>query len=277
MLETFMALETEAMEAWRQGNPLKYWEMSHERILYVDPGLTSPIVGQVSFRKFLGQLTGSIHYGVSEFIDPAVCRLGDLAILSYQYLSAAHEVDRALGRTTLWDVTHVYAMAENRWQLVHSHRSFTKQRLPDKVEVTVPIRFEELDYDETREWMNLEAVAIKRWRKGDPTGFFAMCAEDVRYFDPFVRKRIDGLERLKEEVLGRTPRTRFDVMEFIDPRVIVSGRAAAVIFYRFFSTTLHPDGTVRMRIPWNCSVVYRRVNSGWKTVHVHRSYINGRQ
>ncbi len=277
MLETLMALETEAMEAWRQGNPLKYWEMSHERILYVDPGLTSPIVGQVSYHKFLGQLAGSIHYGVSEFIDPAVCDLGDLATLSYQYLSAAHEVDRALGRTTLWDITHVYAMAENRWQLVHSHRSFTKQRLPGKVEVTLPIRFEELGYDESREWMNLETAAMKRWRKGDPTGFFAICAEDVRYFDPFVRKRIDGLECLKEEISRRACRTRFDVMEFIDPWVIVSGRVAAVLFYRFFSTTLNPNGTVRTRIPWNCSVVYRREKSGWKIVHTHRSYINGRQ
>jgi len=277
MLETFMALETEAMEAWRKGNPFKYWEMSHENMLYIDPGLTNPVVGQVPYHKFLGQLAGSIHYEVSEFINPALCDLGDIAILSYQYLSAVQEIDRTLDRTTLWDVTHVYARSENCWQLVHSHRSFTKQHLPDKVEVTIPIRFEELDYDETREWINLETAAMKRWRKGDPTGFFAICAEDVRYFDPFVKHRIDGLECLKKEILGRTFRTRFDVMEFIDPRVVIYGQKAAVLFYRFFSTTLHPNGSVRLRIPWNCSVIYRRSREGWKVVHTHRSYINGRQ
>ena len=146
-----------------------------------------------------------------------------------------------------------------------------------KVEVTIPIRFEELDYDETREWINLETAAMKRWRKGDPTGFFAICAEDVRYFDPFVKHRIDGLECLKKEILGRTFRTRFDVMEFIDPRVVIYGQKAAVLFYRFFSTTLHPNGSVRLRIPWNCSVIYRRSRERWKVVHTHRSYINGRQ
>ncbi|HSB66302.1 MAG TPA: nuclear transport factor 2 family protein, partial [Anaerolineales bacterium] len=66
----------------------------------------------------------------------------------------------------------------------------------------------------------------------------------------------------------------YDVMEFIDPCVQVYGDLA-VLFYRFFSTRLSPDGSVSFRVPWNCSEVFRRMDGDWKIIHTHWSHIRG--
>jgi hypothetical protein len=46
------------------------------------------------------------------------------------------------------------------------------------------------------ELLLLERAALKRWCKGDPSGFLELCAKDVVYFDPFLDQRLDGLPAL---------------------------------------------------------------------------------
>jgi len=122
--------------------------------------------------------------------------------------------------------------------------------------------------------ISLEKGAVERWRKGDVWGWTEISDEDVTYFDTGTSKRIDGLEALKREYAKRVGKIRYDVKEFLDPKILVHGDAA-VLFYRFFSTYLNPDGSIAGRIPWNCTEVYAKTDGKWKIVHTHWSFIKG--
>ncbi len=42
----------------------------------------------------------------------------------------------------------------------------------------------------------LERAALDRWGNGDPSGYLELSAPEVVYFDPFLERRLDGLEAL---------------------------------------------------------------------------------
>jgi hypothetical protein len=71
-----------------------------------------------------------------------------------------------------------------------------------------------------------ERAALDRWGKGDPDGYLEICANDVTYFDPFTRQRLDGIDALRgwyEQVRGKI---RIDRDEMVAPKVQVIGDAA---------------------------------------------------
>jgi hypothetical protein len=58
VFDKIMSLENEAMEAWRQGNPMKWVDISAPEITYMDPGLTKPIIGIEAYAEYLKPFTG---------------------------------------------------------------------------------------------------------------------------------------------------------------------------------------------------------------------------
>jgi ketosteroid isomerase-like protein len=272
---TIMSLEHGAMERWRQGDPWGWMEISDKDIIYTDPGLVKPIVGIEAYRGYLKQFEDKIHYQVSEFIDPRVKRYGDLAVLTYNYRDAQIDEDGSVREQWLWSTTEVYVLKNGEWRILHTHWSFIKQRLPEQAEIPVLVKPDKAGYEGVLgELMALESSAMERWRQGDPRGFAGLSSQEITYFDTGTPKRIDGLEALRTEYAKRAGRNRYDVMEFIDPQIRVVGDAA-VLFYRFFSTRLNPDGSIAGRIPWNCTEVYAKIDQEWKIVHTHWSFING--
>ena len=275
MEETILSLEKGAMERWRNGDPWGWAEISARQVTYVDPGLTQPIVGLEAYRAYLKQIEGQIHYQVSEFIDPRVVVVGDGAILSYNYRSTSTTPGGAVLSQALWNTTEVYFRLEGKWQIVHTHWSFVRHKLPARLEVPIQVELSAQEYPGVLgKVMALESAAMERWRKGDPWGFTEISAPDVTYFDSGTPQRINGLQALKAEYATRVGQIHYDVMEFIDPRVQVCGDMA-VLFYRFFSTTLNADGSISTRTPWNCSEVFVRTRGGWKIAHTHWSLIKG--
>ena len=275
MEETILSLEKGAMERWRNGDPWGWAEISARQVTYVDPGLTQPIVGLEAYRAYLKQIEGQIHYQVSEFIDPRVVVVGDGAILSYNYRSTSTTPGGAVLSQALWNTTEVYFRLEGKWQIVHTHWSFVRHKLPARLEVPIQVELSAQEYPGVLgKVMALESAAMERWRKGDPWGFTEISAPDVTYFDSGTPQRINGLQALKAEYATRVGQIHYDVMEFIDPRVQVCGDMA-VLFYRFFSTTLNADGSISTRTPWNCSEVFVRMRGGWKIAHTHWSLIKG--
>jgi ketosteroid isomerase-like protein len=275
MEEIILSLENGAMERWRQGDPWGWAEISAEEITYIDPSLTKPIEGLEAYKEYLKQFEGQVNYQISEFIDPKVKRCGNLAVLTYNYRGAETGADGSVVGQSLWNTTEVYCLLEGQWKIVHTHWSFISQKLPDSTEVPVPVEMTKKEYDGVLgEVMALEYAAMERWRKGDPWGFTDISAPEVTYFDTGTPKRLDGLEALKAEYAKRVGKIHYDVMEFIDPKVQVHGDAA-VLFYRFFSTHLSPDGSIASRTPWNCTEVFFKIEGKWKIVHTHWSYING--
>ena len=270
-----LLLEKAAMHRWRNGDPLGFVELSAEDILYVDPGLSKPIQGLEAYRAYMKQLEGKVHYQKSEFIGAKVVTVGDAALLTYNYRSSVLTSQGKVSSQTPWNTTEVYFRREGEWKTVHTHWSFVKHQVREKVEMHLPVHSAELKYDGVLgELMVLESAAMQRWRNGDPWGFVELYADEVTYFDTGTARRINGRQALAREYKNREGKIFYDVMDFIEPGVQVCGDMA-VLFYRFLSTWLNPDGSVLKRTPWNCTEVYQRVHGSWKIIHNHWSHILG--
>jgi ketosteroid isomerase-like protein len=275
MSETILSLEKAAMERWRNGDPMGFVEISGDDISYVDPGLTNPILGLDAYRAYMKQVEGKVYYQKSEFIDPKVVMVGDATVLTYNYRSSQLTPEGKISSQIPWNATEVYFRREGKWKIAHSHWSFIKHRVPDNLEVPLPVHSTRRDYDGVLgELMKLESAAMERWRKGDPWGFIELSAPDVTYFDTGTSRRIDGRAALRAEYQLREGKIFYNVMDFVDPHVQTYGDLA-VLFYRFLSTWLYPDGSVSHRTPWNCSEVYVRMDGSWRIIHNHWSHIRG--
>jgi ketosteroid isomerase-like protein len=274
MPDYILSLEQHAMERWRNGDPCGFVELSAEDIGYVDPGLTKPVTGLEQYRAYMKQVEGKVHYRGSEFIDPKVVMLGDAAVLSYNYRSTERSPEGKILNQTPWNATEVYFRREGQWKIVHSHWSFIHHKLPESLEVPLPVVLSPQEYTGVLgEIMALESAAMERWRKGDPWGFIELYAPEATYFDTGTPQRLMG-EALRAELAQRQGQIHYDVMDFVAPSIQVQGNVA-VLFYRFFSTRLNPDGSIASRAPWNCSEVYARMDGKWKIIHNHWSFIRG--
>jgi hypothetical protein len=114
--------------------------------------------------------------------------------------------------------------------------------------------------------IRLERAALDRWGKGDPSGFLEICAPDVVYFDPYLRKRIDGREALAryyEPIRGKVSFERYDL---IDPVVQLVGDAAILTFNYVSYGARDEEGR------WNCTEVYRRTGDRWLIIQTHWSF-----
>jgi ketosteroid isomerase-like protein len=275
MEDTILALEQHAMERWRQGDPGGFVDLSADEITYIDPGLTSPILGREAFTAYMRRLEGKVHYQRSEFIEPRVVVAGEAAVLSYNYLSSVVGPEGAVVSQTPWNATEVYFQQQGQWKIAHTHWSYLQHQLPAAVEMPLPVRMSPHEYEGVlREVMALESTAMERWRQGDPWGFIEISAPEVTYFDTGTPQRINGREALSAEYTRREGKISYEVMDFVEPRVQVCGDLA-VLTYRFLSTRLNPAGAVTYRTPWNCTEVFRRLEGHWKIIHTHWSFIRG--
>ena len=117
----------------------------------------------------------------------------------------------------------------------------------------------------TKTIIALESAALERWGNGDPSGFLEISALDVVYFDPYLEKRVDGLEALTQYYKTFWGQVRFDHFELLNPCVQI-GSELAVLTFNYVSYT----GDKQSR--WNCTEVYRYDNEQWKIIQTHWSY-----
>jgi ketosteroid isomerase-like protein len=122
------------------------------------------------------------------------------------------------------------------------------------------------------EILTLEQNALKRWGNGDPDGFLEISAPDVGYFDPFLERRLDGIESLRNYYEALRGKIRIERQEILEPRVQVIGEDVAVLTFRFASFGGNEDALL-----WNCSEVYRRDPEGWRIIHTHWAFMKSRR
>lgn len=275
MESVILSLEKSAMERWRKGDPWGFVELCDEDICYVNPGLTRPILSLDEYIAFREPQRGKIHYQISEFIQPRVVIAGDAAVLTYNYRSAETNPDGTIKTETYWNTTEVYFKRLEQWKIVHTHWSYLLHKQPERVEVPLPVQSPPAEYSGVlAELMALESAAMERWRKGDPGGFLDLYAPEVTYMDTGTKQRVNGRDAMSARYKQLEGQIFYEVMDFIDPQVRVGGELA-VLFYRFLSTRLKPDGSIASRTPWNCTEVYRKIDGQWRIIHNHWSLING--
>lgn len=114
--------------------------------------------------------------------------------------------------------------------------------------------------------INLEKAALDRWGKGDPSGCLELCAPEVTYFDPFLDRRITGLDELTRYYENLRGKISIDRYELINPAVCVAGDVAVLTFnYVSYSKDNEPSR-------WNCTEVYRNFEGNWKIIQTHWSF-----
>lgn len=114
--------------------------------------------------------------------------------------------------------------------------------------------------------IEMERAALERWGKGDPSGFLEISATDVVYFDPFLEKRLNGLEELTRLYEGLRGKIFADRFEMIDPKV----QAVKDMVVLTFNLISYENQNVYR---WNCTEVYRLESDGnWKIIQTHWSF-----
>jgi ketosteroid isomerase-like protein len=111
----------------------------------------------------------------------------------------------------------------------------------------------------------MEQAALERWGRGDPSGFLEISAPDVVYFDPFIGRRLDGIEALNSYYEGIRGKVQMDRYELINPKVQLCGDVA-VLTFNYIS--YGEDKQNR----WNCTEVYRRIDGSWHIIQTHWSF-----
>lgn len=111
----------------------------------------------------------------------------------------------------------------------------------------------------------LEKAALEKWYQGDPSGYLDLSADDVTYFDPFLERRLDGLENLRkyyEPVKGQINVSKYEMLNL---RVCAVNEMAVLTF----NLLPYVGNDVQK---WNCTEVYRLERDGqWKIVQTHWS------
>ncbi|MDD4058549.1 MAG: nuclear transport factor 2 family protein [Bacteroidales bacterium] len=115
-----IALETEALEAWHNGNPTLYLELYTEDFTYFDSAHDRRIDGWDKIKELYESMRGKVKMDRFEIINPIVQTKGNMAVLTYNLHSYAGE--------SLWEenCTEVYRLEDNNeWKIIHSHWSWT--------------------------------------------------------------------------------------------------------------------------------------------------------
>ncbi|GAP12679.1 ketosteroid isomerase homolog [Longilinea arvoryzae] len=270
MSESILSLEQAAVKRWCGGDSPAWAQISAADLIYIDPNLSKPILGLAEFKAYLKGPVQRICPIDPELIEPQVTRVGDAAVLTYSLLEAE-------GGRPLWNVTQVYFRRQGEWKIVHGHWGYIQQRLPERLEVPIPIQVAPAPFEGVLgELMTLEAAAMQRWRTGDPFGYVEISTPEVTYLDVGTQPRLTGCEALRAYYAQAAGKIFFEVMDFVDPQVRVCGDLAVMPF-RFISTSLNPDGSVARCTPWNVSEVYVRRDGQWRILHTHFSFNQGQR
>jgi hypothetical protein len=116
---TIIALERGALERWGKGDPLGFVEIAAADITYFDPMIERRIDGRPAFARYMEGIKGKVQLDRFDLLNPKVELSGDLAVLSFNYVS--HRGDA----TSRWNSTEVYRRSPECWSLLHSHWSQT--------------------------------------------------------------------------------------------------------------------------------------------------------
>lgn len=120
--------------------------------------------------------------------------------------------------------------------------------------------------------MSLEQGAMERWRNGDPWGWTEISAEEITYIDPGLTKPIEGLEEYKKYLKQFEGKIRYQISEFIDPKIVTCGNCA-VLTYNYRSDETNDDDSIISQTLWNTTEVYCLLEDEWQIIHTHWSYV----
>ena len=115
-----IALESAALERWGNGDPAGFLEICAPDVVYFDPYQEKRIDGLDALTQFYKTIWGMVDFDHFELLNPLVQVGGDLAVLTFNFVSYAGDNE------SRWNCTEVYRFDDNRWQIIQTHWSYTR-------------------------------------------------------------------------------------------------------------------------------------------------------
>ena len=121
--DEILMLERSALDRWGTGDPGGFLDLYAADITYFDPVTATRIDGHQEMVTYYGPWTGKIRIARYEILNPQVVVEGNMALLTYNYIRDAKDVESVGSR---WNSTTVYQRQSDTWKAIHSHWSFTR-------------------------------------------------------------------------------------------------------------------------------------------------------
>jgi hypothetical protein len=115
-----ISLERAALDRWGKGDPSGFLEISAPDAVYFDPYLEKRIDGFEALTQYYENIRGKVYFDRYELLNPLVQVCGDIAVLTFNYVSYTGEAQ------SRWNCTEVYRRKGDRWQIIQTHWSHTQ-------------------------------------------------------------------------------------------------------------------------------------------------------
>ncbi len=120
-----ISMERAALARGDKGDVEGFLEISAPDVVYFDPSLEKPIRGLDELSRYYHRATDYEHAASSEFLNPRVQVAGEVAVLTFNYVTTGARSHRI----TRWNATEVYRRTGKSWRIIHTHWSYTKPEL----------------------------------------------------------------------------------------------------------------------------------------------------
>jgi hypothetical protein len=117
--EELLELERAALARWCSGDPSGFLELSAPDVVYFDPYRERRVDGHAALTRIYEELRGKIFAARFELLDPLVQRVGDAAVLTFNFASYGG-TEEALR----WNCTEVYRRDPPGWRIIQTHWSY---------------------------------------------------------------------------------------------------------------------------------------------------------
>ncbi|MEW6094628.1 MAG: nuclear transport factor 2 family protein, partial [Chloroflexota bacterium] len=115
-----IAQEKAALTRWGNGDPDGFLEICAPDVVYFDPYLEMRIDGKEALANYYDAIRGQIYFDRFELLNPHVHASGDLAVLTFNYVSYTGD------QASRWNCTEAYRREpDGRWLIVQTHWSYT--------------------------------------------------------------------------------------------------------------------------------------------------------
>jgi ketosteroid isomerase-like protein len=118
--DLLISLEKAALDRWGRGDPQGFLDLSAEDVVYFDPYTELRLDGKAALTKRYKEIWGMVKVDRFELLNPKVQLGGDLAVLTFNYVSWAGAAE------SRWNCTEVYRRENSRWLIIQTHWSYTR-------------------------------------------------------------------------------------------------------------------------------------------------------
>ena len=120
LTNTIIKMELEALDRWGNGDPSGFLEICAPDVVYFDPNLEMRIDGRDKLGEYYEAIRGKVSFECCELLNPLVQRIGDAAVLTFNFVSYGADE-----HTSRWNCTEVYRRSGEEWQIIQTHWSYT--------------------------------------------------------------------------------------------------------------------------------------------------------